>query len=102
MNMPPMAVIVKFIDRLSDTLPPVLRNRILFGFELLLFFVSVVTLAAIVVDYGFVLDDVERRAVADVYAVAWWVYFIMFIVRLVFYHRYIKGKTLLLTLFLGA
>ena len=99
--MPPMAVIVKFIDRLSDTLPPVLRNRILFGFELLLFFVSVVTLAAIVVDYGFVLDDVERRAVADVYAVAWWVYFIMFIVRLVFYHRYIKGKTLLLTLFLG-
>lgn len=66
-----------------------------------MFFVSVVTIGAIVVDYGFVLDSGEASVVSDVYRCAWWFYFLTFTLRLVLCWRGITRKTAFMTAVLG-
>lgn len=66
-----------------------------------LFVLSLVTLSAIVVDYGFLLDDSELRVVHLIYRLSWWCYLLLYIVQLIFGWRNIKKKSIFLTAFVG-
>lgn len=87
---------------LSEILSPSIRGRIIFWLQLAMFFISVVTVGAIVVDYGFVLDEREMQWVSQIYHFAWWVYLFSYLFRLAFYWRSIMRKTLFMTLLMGA
>lgn len=69
--------------------------------EFLLFLFSLLTVAAITVDYGFLLDEEERRAVASICDFARWFYFFVFVVRLFLYSGRIRGRMVLFTYLLG-
>ncbi|MBQ8450655.1 MAG: potassium transporter, partial [Bacteroidaceae bacterium] len=66
-----------------------------------LFVLSLVTISAIVVDYGFLLDDSELRVVHLIYRLSWWCYLLLYIVQLIFGWRNIKKKSIFLTAFVG-
>ena len=61
-----------------------------------LFVLSLVTISAIVVDYGFLLDDSELRVVHLIYRLSWWCYLLLYIVQLIFGWRNIKKKSIFL------
>ena len=69
--------------------------------ESVLFFFSLLTMAAVTVDYGFQLDDDERRMVVSICEFALWVYFFVFVVRLFLYRSRIRGRMLLFSLLMG-
>ncbi len=69
--------------------------------EYVLFFFSLLTVAAITVDYGFVLDADEKRAVVSICDFARWFYFSVFVVRLFVYRGRIRGRMVLFTFLLG-
>jgi len=66
-----------------------------------MFFVSIVTVSAVVVDYGFVLDEGEMKVVQHVYSHAWWIYFISYIIHLCLDWMKINRKTVFMTTLLG-
>ena len=67
---------------LSDILSPSVRAVLFMWVRMFMFFVSIVTVSAVVVDYGFVLDEGEMKVVQHVYSHAWWIYFISYIIHL--------------------
>ena len=69
--------------------------------ESVLFFFSLLTMAAVTVDYGFQLDDDERRMVVSICEFALWVYFFVFVVRLFLYRSRIRGRMVLFSLLMG-
>ena len=77
------------------------RRRFFLAIESVLFVLSLLTVAAITVDYGFVLDEGEKRAVSQVCDFARWFYFLVFVVRLIVYRRKIQGRTVVLTSIFG-
>lgn len=87
--------------RFSEFFSPSVRRRISLLVQLAMFFISVGTVGAIVVDYGFVLDEQEMMMISKIYNVAWWVYLIYYLMRIVFNWRNILRKTLLLTILVG-
>lgn len=87
--------------RFTDLLPPSIRATLSMWMRMLMFFISMVTVGAIVVDYGFVLDESEMSIVQHIYSYSWWVFFISYIVRLIFAWSNINRKTIFMTLFLG-
>lgn len=66
-----------------------------------LFLLSLVTIGAIVVDYGFVLDADESAIVTRIYRISWWCYLILYLLQLLFGWRNIKKKSLFLTMSVG-
>ncbi len=70
-------------------------------FAVALFLLSVVTAGAIVVDYGFLLDDSELHLVHLLYRLAWWCYLLLYILQLILGWRNIKKKSIFLTAFVG-
>lgn len=68
---------------------------------IVLFILSLVTIGAIVVDYGFLLDKAEHTIIDLVYRVAWWCYLLLFILQLLFGWRRIKRNSVFLTAFVG-
>ena len=86
---------------ISDKFSPSLRILLSMCIRMLMAFISVVLIGAVVVDYGFVLDELEMSVVHHVYRYAWWVYFISYFFRLVFCWTEINRKTLLMTVLLG-
>lgn len=66
-----------------------------------LFILSMVTIGAIVVDYGFLLDDAERRVIDLIYRLSWWCYLLLFILQLFLGWRRIKRNSVFLTAFVG-
>ena len=63
--------------------------------------VSLVVIGALVIDYGFYLDDNEMAAILKVYAIGWWTYLISFTFQLVYRWREIRKKAISLTTILG-
>lgn len=86
---------------ISDILSPSLRGRIMFWWQLLIFFISVVAFGAIVVDYGFVLDELEMAIIAKIYNYAWWIFVVSYLVKLVTSWSSIVRKTAVMTIFMG-
>ena len=70
-------------------------------FAVALFLLSVVTAGAIVVDYGFLLDESELHLVHLLYRLAWWCYLLLYILQLILGWRNIKKKSIFLTAFVG-
>jgi len=90
------------LERLiSDILPPSVRALLSMWTRMLMAFISVTVIGAIVVDYGFVLDELEMSVVHNVYRYAWWVYFVSYFFRVIFCWTEINRKTVFMTVFLG-
>lgn len=64
--------------------------------------VSILVISAIIIDYGFVLDNQEMKFILTVYDVGWWVFFITFIYRVTVHWKEIRRKRLSLTILLGS
>lgn len=67
----------------------------------ILFVLSLVTICAIVVDYGFLLNDSELRVVHLIYRLSWWCYLLLYVLQLLFGWRNIRRKSLFLTVSVG-
>ena len=80
---------------------PSLRHRIRIGIQALLFLVSVIVISAIVVDYGFVLDEHEMYIIHMVYQYAWWIYLFAYLTQMTFQWESITRKTVFMTVFFG-
>ena len=89
------------MDNLLNIIPLFIRRKILFVLNAIAFFISVVTIASIIVEFGFVLDIGELQAIYKIYSLAWWIFFVLFLFRLYFSFYEIKGITLFFTLFIG-
>ena len=86
---------------LDNIITQTLKNRISFWYKLIIFLISALNIAACVIDYGFVLNDKEQNVILNIYNVAWWCYFITFLVRIVFQWKMINRKTISLTTITG-
>lgn len=86
---------------LSDILSPSVCAVLFMWGRMLMFLGSIVTLGAVVVDYGFVLDEGEMSVVQHVYDYAWWGYFVSYIIYLLFDWSRINRKTVFMTSLLG-
>ena len=62
---------------------------------------SICVVAAIIVDYGFVLDAHEMSFILSVYNAGWWVYFISFAYKIIVHWREVWRKGMSFTLILG-
>ena len=83
--------------RLSKYILPSTLSRITSWVKLFMFVVSLITIGAIVVDYGFVLDDYEQSVVYRIYDISWWIYFVIFTLRLIVQCRTITRKAVFMT-----
>ncbi len=86
---------------LGDILSLSVRASLLMWIRIFLFIVSIVTLATVVVDYGFQLDDGEMLAVQHIYNYVWWIYSLSYIAHLFFDWEKINRKTIFMTSLLG-
>lgn len=89
------------MDTREITALRVFLNRVDYVRRLLVLIVSVLIIGAIVIDYGFVLDDVEQRLIHQVYTVGWWMYLLSFTFQLVYCWKEIGKRALSLTTILG-
>lgn len=87
---------------IADIMSHSFQNRIAFWIEIFVFILSVLVLGAIVIDYGFVLDETETNYIYGVYDFAWWVYFILFTARLLCSMLHISRKLLTTHILLGS
>lgn len=77
------------------------RKKFIFSGQMILFILSVITIGAIVIDYGFILDDKEAGIIHRIYHYSWWIYFISYIIQLLFSWRNITTRKILLTVITG-
>lgn len=68
---------------------------------MLVLIVSLFTIAAIVIDYGFVLDDAEMALIHKVYQIGWWIYLLSFTFQLIYRWKDIRRKAISLTTVVG-
>ena len=80
---------------------PSVRAVLFMWVRMFMLFVSIMTVSAVVVDYGFVLDEGEMKVVQHVYSHAWWIYFISYIIHLCLDWMKINRKTVFMTTLLG-
>ena len=59
--------------------------------KVFLFVLSVVVVGAAVIDYGFELDAREASVMEHIYEVAWWCYFLMFTLWILFNRKGVEG-----------
>lgn len=62
---------------------------------------ALLVVGAVVVDYGFVLDESDMKQIRRVYTIGWWMYLITFTYQIVGHWNEIRKKTLSLTIVLG-
>ena len=86
---------------ISKMLIPYLWLRIRKWIQALLLLISIIVIGAIVVDYGFVLDEREMSFILKVYRYAWWVYIFAYISQLIFQRETINHKTIFMTILFG-
>ncbi len=77
--------------------PLTLQKRIDLWCQGAMLVISVVTIAAVIVDYGFVLDEFETDIIHRLYNVSWWCFFINYTLRLLFSITRIKRKAIIMT-----
>ena len=74
-----------------------LQKRIDLWCQGVMLVISVVTIAAVIVDYGFVLDEFETDIIHRLYNVSWWCFVINYTLRLLFSITRIKRKAIIMT-----
>lgn len=85
----------------TNIFPPKIVIAIEHWLAVILFVLSLVTICAIVVDYGFLLNDSELRVVHLIYRLSWWFYLLLYVLQLLFGWRNIRRKSLFLTVSVG-
>lgn len=85
----------------TNIFPPKIVIAIEHWLAVILFVLSLVTISAIVVDYGFLLNDSELRVVHLIYRLSWWCYLLLYVLQLLFGWRNIRRKSLFLTVSVG-
>lgn len=71
----------------------VLQVRIEVFLRVFAMVIALLTLSAVVIDFGFSLDAEEKKIALGIYNFSWWYYFILFTVRLgVFFFRFRKAS----------
>lgn len=88
-------------SKINKYIPASIRAKIVFWWRVFMFLISATTISAIVIDYGFVLDELETAVIHQIYGVAWWVYFISYSLELILYRYTINKKRFALTLAMG-
>lgn len=78
-----------------------MRRNISLGWRAVSFLLSAVVLVAAIIDYGFVLDDVENSVIHGIYDFAWWVYLVAFPLQLFVSWSAMTRKNLFLTILSG-
>lgn len=68
-----------------------MRVRLEEYIKVFLFVLSVVVVGAAVIDYGFELDAREASVMEHIYEVAWWCYFLMFTLWILFNRKGVEG-----------
>ncbi len=89
------------IQKLSEIIHPSVQAKIARWWRVFMFFVSFVTIGAIVIDYGFDLIPTEMTVIYSIYGYAWWIFLFSYIVDFVFQWASIRRKTIVMTLILG-
>ena len=85
----------------TNIFPPKIVIAIEHWLAVILFVLSLVTICAIVVDYGFLLNDSELCVVHLIYRLSWWCYLLLYVLQLLFGWRNIRRKSLFLTVSVG-
>ncbi len=93
--------IQRFKDYLKQLFPYRLRNRISLGVEMFSMLMSVVVVGAVIIDYGFELNNIEMSYISDIYIFAWWVYLMLFTIRLIVGKFRVERNRLFLTVVAG-
>lgn len=86
---------------INKYIPASIRAKIVFWWRIFMFLISATVISAMVIDYGFVLDQHETDIINEIYGVAWWVYFISYTLELILYRYTINKKRFALTLAMG-
>ncbi len=84
------------------SIPESIRSKLSFWWHVFRFLISTTTITAIVIDYGFELDQLETAIIHDIYAVAWWLYLINFVLDLILYRKTLNKKRSILTIIMGS
>lgn len=78
-----------FINKINDIM------------KIMVSMMSLVVIGAIVIDYGFVLDDLEMSFIHNIYNLGWWVFIFSFTFQLFLHWTQIRKRKLSLTLIFG-
>lgn len=62
---------------------------------------SLLIIAAIVIDYGFILDAAEMAVIQKVYSIGWWIYLLSFTFQLIYCWKEIRRKAVSFTTIIG-
>lgn len=76
-------------------------KKIEYARRIFVLLVSIIVIGAIVIDYGFYLDENEMAAIHRFYTIGWWTYLISFTFQLLYHWREIRRKAISLTTILG-
>lgn len=89
------------MDIKDKTVIDLVLGRIDYVRRLVVLFMSLLIIGAIVIDYGFVLDEGEMNLIHKVYMTGWWIYLISFTFQLIYRWKEIRRKSFSLTTVLG-
>ena len=78
------------------------KDPVTFCARSLIFIVSVAVVLALVLDYGFVLDESERRATGIVYKFSWWFFFSLYLLEIFFKRNFINRHSLAMTIVMAS
>lgn len=69
--------------------------------KLIILCISFLVIVAIVVDYGFTLNDFETKLIQNIYNIGWWTYVISLPLQILFHWSQIRKRALSFTIILG-
>ncbi len=82
-------------------LPRRLRSRISFGVDVVSILLSVVVIGAVIIDYGFTLDNKEMGYISKIYSAAYYFYMSLFTLRLIAKGFVIRHQRRFMTILIG-
>lgn len=62
-----------------------------------IFLVSLTLLCALVIEYGFQLDEVEKAAINAIFAFSIWFYFVLYLLIVIFRRKQIVKRSIIMT-----
>lgn len=92
-----MKTIIPKIPRISLVQRKIIETR----WQGLMFLISLLAIIAIVIDYGFVLNNQEYDIIHRIYRIAWWFYVASYFFTVTLNHKNIKRKSIFMTILTG-
>lgn len=92
---------MKLIRQLIPSISLNQRKNIELWWQGIMFLISLLTIVAVIIDYGFVLNKSEMSLIHRLYRTTWWFYFISYTLNLLLNFRNIKRKAIFMTIITG-